>query len=386
MKQFIGCVIAVFLCCVQLSAQIVIYNTSFPFGVPGSDSLMVTTYNSAIPALAPAVGAMWDLSTVEDSTPVFFQYRIPEPVYTFADSDQFNLFGFGYQGNVKQSIVVDSFSASGILTRGGRYSLSILTSGFTDSLFIDSQDVIYAHPRTIIKFPATYDSAWSCTYNHDLIYHLSMAAYSYDHTPGYVRTYAQETDSVTGYGMLRIKDYGGSPSAYFNVLQTRIRTITTDSIFLAGAPMSPLLLLPLGVTQGKTDTVYEECYYRLREVSPLARIQYKDAAYTQPYKCTTHVQRLTPTGIIEIRSEKKVSVYPNPAGANTFFIDIPENDGVWSYELLDITGRQVYKGVLRGNSETRSVLLSDEIRSGIYLLKVAQNDKVISVNKLQVIK
>ena len=126
MKQFIGCMISVLLCCVQLSAQITIYNTSFPFGVPGNDSLMVTTYNSTIPLLSPAVGAMWDLSTVTDSAPVFFQYRIPEPVYTFADSDQFNLFGFGYQGNVEQTITVGSFSAQGILTSGGKYTLFLL--------------------------------------------------------------------------------------------------------------------------------------------------------------------------------------------------------------------------------------------------------------------
>ena len=256
----------------------------------------------------------------------------------------------------------------------------------TDSLFIDSQNVIYAHPRNIIKFPATYDSAWSCAYNYDLNYHLSLAAYSYDHTPGYVRTYTQEADSVTGYGMLRIKDYGGSPSAYFNVLQTRIRTITTDSIFLNGAPMSPLLLLPLSLTQGKTDTVYEECYYRLGEVSPLARIQYKDAAYTEPYRCTTHVQRLTPTSITRVKTEKAIAIYPNPLSSNTIFVEIPENNGVWSYELFDITGRSICRGGLSGSAETRSILLSDEIGSGIYLLKVAQNDRAVSVNKLQLVK
>jgi hypothetical protein len=301
----------------NIAAQITLTQSSYPASVTGTDSLKQTTYASPFPALAFMTNGMWDMSMVADTTPVFFAYRIPATGYQFADSNIYSLFGYGYQGNVQANITSGGLFEYASKIEKTNYSLISITGVITDSLFIDSQIMVYSSPRTKIAFPTTYSSTWSSTYSSDFNFQLSLSnpLFTYNHAPGIVRRYTTEKDSVLGWGRLRVKDASGSASPYHSVLQVKTIITTTDSFFINGSPFSTLLLSALSITQGKETTTYQQNYYRPEEVTALAQITFTDSTYSHAKSATTHIQRLSATRVAGINNEPKVRVYPNPLQA-----------------------------------------------------------------------
>jgi hypothetical protein len=84
------------------------------------------------------------------------------------------------------------------------------------------------------------------------------------------------------------------------------------------APILGLFML----TQGHKDTIRQQNYYRVGEVTPLAKVDFRDDAFTQPYKATTHMQRLLPIGVDMPVSAEAINVFPNPA-SHMLSVDIP---------------------------------------------------------------
>ena len=285
-KFFMKNIVCLFTCLFVITAahaQITLDTSAYPASVTGTDSLMATTVSSSFPSLVPATDGIWDMSTVTDSATILYAYRVPTTTYQFADSNFYNFSSFSYQGNVQSSIVIAGIMEYGITIQKVGYNISTITSGMTDSIIIPAQDTLYSSPRTLIAFPATYHSSWSSAYTFDLKYQVSISPV-YDHTPGVVRRYVIEKDSVTGWGKMRVKDMAGSLSSWFNVLQVQTTITGTDSFFLNGAVAPGTLLSDLGLVQGQTDTTYEQNYYRKEEVTPFANVKYANAAFITPVK------------------------------------------------------------------------------------------------------
>ena len=173
--------IAVLFSTFQLSAQIALVQSGYPASVIGTDSLKQTVSGSAFPVLAPQLGGSWDMSIVTDTTPVYFAYRVPTIVYQFADSNYYTLAGYAYQGNVQSSITSAGIYEYGINVLDTAYSISSITSGFTDSIFIPAQNADYSAPRLVVPFPAVYHSGWSSVYQFDINFQLSVALASLIH-------------------------------------------------------------------------------------------------------------------------------------------------------------------------------------------------------------
>lgn len=374
--------IAITIAGVHSHAQITLSSTSYPSTVYGTDSLKVTTHSSAFSSFAAMSNGTWDMSIVTDSTPVFFAYRVPSSGYRFADSNWYSFAGYGYQANIPSNI-----SSAGVIQLGEQnqrtwYSLTSLTLGATDSLIFDAQTDTFSTPRTKIGFPATINSSWTSSYRSDLNFHLTFLLAGYNHSPCMRRKYVVEKDSVTGWGKMRVLDAGGSPSPYQHVLQVQTLIIETDSFFLNGSPLPPALLTAFSLTQGRKDTVYEQNYYREQELTPLAQVEFKDAAYTQPYKATTHVQRFqSDVAVPQLGHPELVSVYPNPAIGSTYYITIPEGVGSWAYELCDVTGRVANKGRLKaGVNELQHPSL---LVPGIYFVRVKKDGSQVVTKQLE---
>lgn len=350
--------------------QIVLSSASYPASLTGTDSLKTTTSASLFPDFSPAANGLWDMSIVTDSTPVFFRYRVPSLSYQFADSVWHNIFGFQYQGNVECDITSTNLNQYGVSTPRSAHSISSMTAGPFDSFIVNLQFNAFSSPREILFFPTLISSSWSSSFRSDLQFLLTFLMLGDTLAPGIVRRYTTEKDSVVGWGKMRVTDSAGAPSAYLNVLQVQTMITYTDSFFLKGAPFSNTMLTFFSVTQGQRDTVYEQNYYRLQEVTPLARVEFRDAGYTQPYKATTHVQRLSNVGVAVTDRQAGIKLYPNPANSRVINLAMPPISGEWQYRLLEISGKCMMKGSINPGSTQVNLQLPATLAGGIYYLEL----------------
>lgn len=357
---------------INARAQITLTSGSYPAAFIGTDTLRQTTYNSLFPPLAPTADGIWDMTVVTDTTPYTFNYRVPGAPYPFADSNYYYLGSWRYQGNVQYSLSSVGYLEPATNIRRSEYSLTTLTLGVLDSIFIPTQNMAYSSPDIKIAFPASYDSRWTSNYRSDFNFELSVSSYSLSHAPGILRTYTGEHDTVVGWGKMRVTNLSGLPSGYFDVLQVQTTRTTIDSFFLNGAPMSGIILAVLSLQQGHTDTIYEQNYYREHEVTPLAQIRFRDAGFTQPYSALTHAQRLDTVAVenaVQQLAETRMRVYPNPANQRVIFIDIPDPQSAYTYRLADMNGRIVSTGTLNGKHT--GITLPAEVCQGVYAISVA---------------
>jgi hypothetical protein len=370
-----------------ISAQITLTQSSYPESLIGTDSLKMTTSVSSYPSLVAMVGGTWDMSIVTDSTPVFFAYRVPTVTYEFADSNVYGLLGYAYKGNVQSSVTGSAFVEYGINIQGAGYTLAPITSVITDSLFIDTQAMVYSSLRTIIAFPATDHSSWSSVYTSAFNFQLSLSdiLFNYHHTPGVVKSYITEKDTVIGWGQMRVKDAGGSPSSYFNVLQVQTTITTADSFYIDDTAFSSSLLLALGLSQGKVVSTYQQNYYRPQEVTPLARVTFTDATFSQPESATTHIQRLATDAVPYVINDAGINIYPNPVIGGIVSIDLPTGSE-WSYELADVTGRVIGSAALQPNGNHTQFTLPSSILPGTYYIGLYNHGKQFCVKQVDVLR
>ncbi len=375
--------IAVLFSTFQLSAQITLVQAGYPASVIGTDSLKQTVTGTTFPGLAPQAGGSWDMSIVTDTTPVYFAYRVPTTIYQFADSNYYTLAGYAYQGNVQSSITSAGIYEYGINVLDTAYSISSLTSGSGDSLYISAQNIIYSSPQTKIDLPAVYGSQWSSLYQFDFDFQISISLISLTHAPGVVRTYIATNDSVVGWGQMKVKDITGGTSSYFNVLQVKSIIVSTDSFFLNGAVAPGSFLSLLGLIQGKQTTTYQQNYYRIGEVTPLAQVSFTDSTYAHPYKAVTHVQRLGTTGV-GILNEAAVKLFPNPVTKGTISLELPYTTGSWAYEVTNTAGQTIATGSLQNNRTSIALPLS--IPAGTYYVRITNDNKQVIVKSIEVRK
>lgn len=373
MRKFLLSLVVTLSLTVTLSAQITLSQSSYPVSVVGTDSIANTTVASFIPILTPTTNAIWDLTTITDSSVPSFIYRVASITYPFADSNSYNFAGYAYQGNIQCAILSSNFCAFQLNINRFGYSLLPVTLGPTDSLIIIPQVDTFSSPHVIIPFPATFNTTWTSSYYSNFRYQLSVALLGYDHANGIVRSLTTETDSVAGWGEMRVKDLTGSPSSYFDVLQVKKVVTEVDSFYLNGRPDTALVIAELGLTQGQTTTTYLQDYYRTGEVTPLAELTYSDATFSHPVHAATHIQRLVNEGVANVDGTSEVKLFPNPATGRVT-IELPSMPGMWSFELSDFTGQIIQSGTLTLNGNIAQVTLPQSMASGIYSLRLFNNN------------
>jgi hypothetical protein len=69
-----------------------------------------------------------------------------------------------------------------------------------------------------------------------------------------------------------------------------------------------------------------------------------------------------------------ISIYPNPAN-DYFVIHIDQPESVQSYEILDLSGNLVNRGMIITNNTS---IATDQMAAGIYMVKIYSADKVIT--------
>jgi len=369
-----------------LSAQITLTQSDYTSRITGTDSLKISASFSSFPSLAEIASGTWDLSTVTDSAPNFYAYRVPSAMYQFADSNIYNVLVFSYQGNLQSSILSTGIMEYGVSIPYKGINLYAYGGGRWDSLIIDSQYMAYSSPHTKISFPATFNTSWSSSYSADFHFHLTVGSFTLRDAPGFIRTYTNEKDSVTGWGTMRVKNRYGGPSAWFDVLQVQSVITTTDSFFLNGSPFSDSLLLALGITQGSVSNSYVQNYYRTGELTPFAQVNFSDGSFGVAVSAVTQVSDLFNVGVPGLQ-QTSLNLFPNPVtSGNTITLTLPENSGNWSYNLTDITGKTVAKGPLTISGTNAQIEIPLRAKPGNYLMKISDGNRQAFIKEIEITK
>jgi hypothetical protein len=85
--------------------------------------------------------------------------------------------------------------------------------------------------------------------------------------------------------------------------------------------------------------------------------------------------------------DTRISLFPNPTTTKQFTIQFNQTEGNYTILVTDVLGRQSIKSVsnIQGKGQTETVQLPAETKSGVYLVKVVdQNSKTIFSTKLLV--
>ncbi len=106
---------------------------------------------------------------------------------------------------------------------------------------------------------------------------------------------------------------------------------------------------------------------------------------THYYVCTPHaaigmkgvitVQNVT--SIKESESISDISVFPNPA-SDFLTVEFNDNNGLFSLEIFDITGKKV----LNQNLVSNAKIPVYNFRRGLYFIKISDKEKIVHADKL----
>ncbi len=98
--------------------------------------------------------------------------------------------------------------------------------------------------------------------------------------------------------------------------------------------------------------------------------------YLNGNPCSYKIINSIPTGLLNIKEDESVKVYPNPV-REKLNIDLPEKAIV---ELLDVSGKRVIEPIAVNGKQSIS-LNTQDLANGIYMMKV-YNDGFLSIKKV----
>ena len=390
-----------------MQAQITLSAASFPGIIAGTVDTVLYSNNSispsVIPAIPPATNAEWDVTNDVADTPfsIYIYYRsngYPDtaafPAAQFTDS---NMNGYYLTADFQVPFFSEqkAFTPGGYEEYGGylaRYALPVTVySNPMDSIIFNEQNLVHSSPRTLIKFPATYNSRWSSVYMDSVSYTLNISILGYNNTPAYTKKYITETDTVVGWGYMKVRALSGGSTGYMYVLQVRVQDVEIDSTFVNDSAGSVLLLVGFFGQQGQRATNYTDNFYRPGESRPLASLMYPDSTYTAPWGAATLSQNYNTdlvTAVPVINCGSNINIFPNPVTSRTVTIDITDASGNWTYELTNIKGELAATGALpvNNNEVHTETPLPASLPPGVYYMRLKNNGQEIAVRPLEILK
>jgi hypothetical protein len=381
-----------------INAQITLNSSSFTSTFAGTtDTLLTSGSGVSYPSLLASAGANWDMSTAVLATPVTYGYNVAAltsafPSAQFADSVSLSFTTYSYIANIEKGFVTAGYQQFGEHINRQAFHPAITGGSTSDSIVFNAQNMVYSSPYTLVGFPATYNSHWSSSFSDSLTFSLTVSVAGYNHTPATLKAAVTETDTVVGWGEMKVKEVSGSPSKYMLVLQIRKRNVAIDSFFINGAVPAALVLTTLGITEGQRAGTYTEEFYRPNECRPLAAITFTDSTFTTPASARTLAENYgtdLSTGIKTITGNSSIIVYPNPVTTGAFTINVPDaQDGNWSYELFNNSGAEITNGNLAfaGGQTSAQVSVSEKMAAGNYYIVVKNNGNMIAVKTLTIIE
>jgi hypothetical protein len=240
------------------------------------------------------------------------------------------------------------FGLVGREIEGKSFELSALTGNTNDSILISNHVDLFPQPSISYSFPVVANKTWTSTAVSTTPFVIKLPSFGLPYAPATSAYYETRTDSIVGWGILKIRDPQDSSSILeIQVLLNKSTITETDSVFLGGMPAPPTLLMAFGITQGETQsrTVY----------SFLAKNMYQPALTLNYYGNTDSLILLVadeiPEAAIDLSNSKPIiqsvehwNIYPNPVKSGHQFsitFDKPNNEDC-VFAIYNTAGQQVF--------------------------------------------
>lgn len=348
----------------------------------------VELYSTASPTgvAAPTTGAnqTWNYGTLTATGQTSASYSAPSATPAFAGTTRTYTYSLPLGPLQVQGVGSQALTATGLTYLGysiprQRFSLGALTGSATDSLTLAAQSVPVG--ATLVAFPTTTGTVNRNTSRSATTGLLTVAAVGLNKAPLRLVQRISSTDSVAGYGTLRIPVAGGTSSS--QVLLVRSRVVEVDSFYLSGQPAPALLLGVLGVTQGGVSRSYYDTFYRVGSSQPLLGLTYSTATY-QTIASAYYSREAT---LLAARPSLAAAVgglaaYPNPLVQGPLLLAAGNgSQAAVTLTVRDGLGRQLATG--RGQLGQPTTLLAG-LPQGSYLLEIGTADGQRAVQRIAV--
>ena len=340
----------------------------------------------------PQNNGAWDFTIAQYPNIQFITLRSTTPSSNYPTSKFNNLINTSFAGGLQfGSRQYFDITSNSIVTLGEEIEatqiipIGSLTGNANDELVFPAQNIPYSNPMAERQYPETLGHTFTSTKNQETQFNITVTAYSLNNTPGSRKTYTIIKDSVVGWGTLKIK--GISTKKIYDkipVLQVQHEATVIDSFFLGGGPAPQPLLDAFGLNQGVPITSYYVDFIGQDELDEYVRIDFQNSQYQQVEKVEIQQNRLEKyelVGIEKISIQNAINSYPNPIRNNNLFVDLPTNQsGKWSFNIVDIYGRNISKGDI--NTTNGQVILPADIADGSYVLTIMNDGITVSINKI----
>jgi len=347
--------------------------------VPHSDSIIdiraLNTTGVAIPAHGTNV--LYDYSslanTAIDTIPYMDATRTGFTSFTRFNYGSSTLNVFQLYSEYYTHKFTDGVARVGSYKLPESFSIGTITGGTNDELTFTGNNSVFVNPGYDVKFPSTYGTTWASTYKYETDFELTVAAFSLTSAPGQQRQNVTQTDSVVGWGQLRLPTLGGV-SILHDVLLMKQSLNLIDSVFLGGSPAPAQLLAGFGLTQGQTGFVNKYVFYAAGFERPLLIIEMSDNWQTVERSFHT-ANGLATIGIKELTELSGLSVYPNPAVAGgTVLFATAQNLPAADLWIFDAAGHPIHRSALgKANGTTLEWTVPTNFKQGMYIYQLWQN-------------
>lgn len=262
--------------------------------------------------------------------------------------------------------------------------LGSVTGNANDILEFPTQNMPLSTPQADKRFPTSLGDVFVASNIQETKFNLTLNAFGLNNTPGYRKSFRTITDSVVGWGTVKIKGIA-TKRIYDNipVLQVRRITVVTDSFYLGGNPAPKQLLDAFGLAQGKPVSTYTVDFIGQNEIDELIQINFGNSPFQDVEKVEIQQNRIEQyaVGIEKLNISNAINTYPNPITDNKILVDLPQHqNGQWTYSITNIFGQQISNGDI--NTANGQIILPAGIAQGNYVLTINNNGIPVSVNKV----
>ncbi len=396
MKQSLLSMLCIVSFCLSITAQITINRTDFALTNATRDSSLAKLMTKT-GAVLPSFGnnQTWDYTALKDSVPNIAKTYY-EPVGTFgtppallSDATEawnytapFQIFPIPSRAYMK--LDATGYAQIGYASNGGRFSLTTISGGATDSLIFPAYVTRFTSPWTVYKFPMTANSVWKSVFRDTTNFQITVGLFSLNKTPGSRVSFQNQVDTIIGWGTLKMKNPSGGTALSYAVLLNRETLTNVDSFFVGGAPAPAALLGAFGLTQGSVGGI--PAYYEFLGIGfkhPFMSISTNaSGAITNIYRAVLPTLGLTTHNRETADYAVATSVYPNPTTEGVNIAFQKTNAADWNVMIYNSLGQiiSINRVSAPQGSVNQRIALASSLPSGTYFYNLLDETSLIRAN------
>ncbi len=293
------------------------------------------------------------------STPSLNDFITPNATYFFDDFRTIDSLGY---------------YLTGVHVPEQHYDLSGFTGMVGDSIIFPNQDDVYASPKYLIKFPATYNDVIESKTVGILKMNLTISAEGLVNAPVERRRHMLQIDSVVGSGNLILPARNGGFSNPTPILLYKRYSVITDSFFMNNIQVPAQILVLFGLKQGSVLNANRYIFWRENSKAPLLVFN-TSANYKTISNAFYDSRTMYNVGLEEsLNYINKANIYPNPISGNIANIDLLKNDHCdWNLNIYNSIGQLIKNQKIRGIGNLHTPLETNSMK-GIYIYQITNQE------------